>query len=65
MLIENTLRPFVLIHRKNSGRTSVEYGSFLVSLCDFFLFVLPTFNLVKSTLKLVKSILKLEKPTLK
>ena len=36
------------------------YGSFLVPLCDFFLFA-PTLKLEKSTLKLVKSTLKLEK----
>ena len=42
----------------------VNYGSFLVPLCGFFLFVLPTLKLVKSTLKLVKSTLKLEKSTL-
>ena len=41
-----------------------SYGSFLVPLCDFFLFVLPTLKLVKSTLKLEKSTLMSIKSTL-
>ena len=44
---------------------SVDYGSFLVPLCDFFLFVFPTLKLVKSTLKLEKSTLMSIKSTLK
>ena len=47
------------------GLLSIVYGSFLVPLCDFFLFVLPTLKLVKSTLKLEKSTLMSIKSTLK
>ena len=47
-----------------SFRISMYYGSFLVPLCDFFLFVLPTLKLEKSTLMSTKSTLKLVKSTL-
>ena len=47
------------------SKANINYGSFLVPLCDFFLFVLPTLKLVKSTLMSIKSTLKLVKSTLK
>ena len=51
--------------KKSRRSITRRYGSFLVPLCDFFLFVLPTLKLVKSTLKLEKSTLMSVKSTLK
>ena len=61
--LSETATPCLVANKRRTSVT-VNYGSFLVPLCDFFLFVFSTLKLVKSTLKLVKSTLKLEKSTL-